>query len=261
MLWLTVPPDDQTLRIAGLSAPVDITFDGNGVPRIRAANERDAAAAIGFVHARDRMFQMELMRRAASGRLSELAGPATLALRQADARVRSGAASPRPTSRRKRPETRALLEAYAAGVNAWIARRGRFAAMEFLLFGAPDPWRPADSLMWGRSMGLLLSSNYRTELTRQSLRDKLSPARAGATVAAASAAAAAGGELTVHRSPIGPGVAGPHARQRMAARDPASSAAMPRRMAGSTRHARLGNVVRPSSQRRGTATTQRHGRA
>src|SRR4051794_36299559 len=74
------------------------------------------------------------------------------------------------------PETRALLEAYAAGVNAWIAKRGRFAAMEFLLFGAPEPWRPADSLMWGRSMGLLLSSNYRNELTRQSLRDKLSPA-------------------------------------------------------------------------------------
>src|SRR6185437_8590932 len=78
VLWLTVPPDNHTLRITGLSAPVEILFDGNGVPRIRAANETDAATALGYVHARDRMFQMELMRRAASGRLSELVGSATL---------------------------------------------------------------------------------------------------------------------------------------------------------------------------------------
>ena len=80
MLWLTVPPNNQTLRIPGLSAPVDISFDDNGVPRIRAANEQDAATALGFVHARDRMFQMDLMRRAASGRLSEIAGSAALGI-------------------------------------------------------------------------------------------------------------------------------------------------------------------------------------
>ncbi len=175
VLWMTVPPDDQTLRIPGLSAPVEITLDGNGVPRIRAANERDAAVAIGFIHARDRMFQMELMRRAASGRLSELAGPVTLAYDE-QMRVFGIGRLAEADVAAQTPETRALLEAYATGVNAWIAKRGRFAAMEFLWFGAPEPWRPADSLMWGRSMGLLLSSNYRTELTRQSLRDKLSPA-------------------------------------------------------------------------------------
>ena len=57
---------------------MDITYDADWVPRIQAASETDAAAALGFLHARDRMFQMELMRRAASGRLSEIAGPATL---------------------------------------------------------------------------------------------------------------------------------------------------------------------------------------
>src|SRR5579872_6709099 len=77
-LWLTLPPQHQQVHIAGLSAPVDISFDQDDVPRIRAASELDAAAALGFVHARDRMFQMELMRRTASGRLSELAGPAAL---------------------------------------------------------------------------------------------------------------------------------------------------------------------------------------
>ena len=174
VLWLTVPPDSQTLRIAGLSAPVEITLDGNGVPRIRAATERDAATALGFVHARDRMFQMELMRRAASGRLSELAGPATLAIDK-QMRVFGLGRLAEGDVAAQSPETRALLEAYAAGVNQWIAERGRLAAPEFLYLGPPEPWRPADSLMWGRTMGLWLSGNYRTELARQALRGKVSP--------------------------------------------------------------------------------------
>jgi penicillin amidase len=172
LLWLTLPRDNQTLHIPSLSAPVDITFDADDIPRIVAANERDAATALGFVHARDRMFQMDLMRRAASGRLSELAGPATLPIDK-QMRVFGLAHLAEDDVAAQSPEARALLEAYAAGVNAWIASRGRFAAVEFLLLGAPEPWRPADSLLWGRTMGLWLSSNYRTELTRQALRDKI----------------------------------------------------------------------------------------
>jgi len=167
-LWLTLPPRSQQARIAGLTGPVDIGFDADGIPRIRAASATDAAAALGFVHARDRMFQMELMRRAASGRLSELAGPATLGfdrtmrtlgLRQQA--VAGYAALP--------AETRAMLAAYARGVNAWIAARGRFSAPEFLVFGAPEPWEPVDSLLWGETMGLWLSFNWRTELSRLAL--------------------------------------------------------------------------------------------
>jgi penicillin G amidase len=173
VLWLTVPPDNQVLRVAGLSAPVDITIDGNGVPRISAANEKDAATALGFIHARDRMFQMELMRLAASGRLSELVGPAALPIDK-QMRVFGLARLAEGDVAAQSPETRALLEAYAAGVNAWIASRGRLSAIEFLYFGTPEPWRPSDSLLWGRTMGLWLSTNYRTELVRQALRDKVS---------------------------------------------------------------------------------------
>src|SRR5215813_7139604 len=78
LLWYSQPSADQAAAIAGLSVPVSITVDQDGVPRIRAASEIDAAAALGFLHARDRMFQLELVRRAASGRLSELVGPQTL---------------------------------------------------------------------------------------------------------------------------------------------------------------------------------------
>ncbi len=168
VLWLTLPPRSQQARIPGLAGPVDIGFDADGIPRIRAANAIDAAAALGFVHARDRLFQLELMRRAASGRLSEIAGPATLALdrsmRTLGLRRRAVADYPALPA-----ETRAMLEAYARGVNAWIAERGRFSAPEFLFLGTPEPWEPVDSLLWGQTMGLWLSLNWRTELSRQAL--------------------------------------------------------------------------------------------
>ncbi|MDR3537806.1 MAG: penicillin acylase family protein [Acetobacteraceae bacterium] len=164
-LWLTLPRNDQTAQIPGLSAPVEIGFDQDGIPRIHAATALDAAAALGFVHARDRMFQMELMRRNASGRLSEIAGPATLPLDRMmrTLGLRRHAVADLATLP---PEARAMLEAYARGVNAWIAARGRFAAPEFLVLGAPEPWDPVDSLLWGKTMGVWLSSNWRTELTR-----------------------------------------------------------------------------------------------
>jgi len=173
LLWLCAPSEKQELAIEGLSAPVNVTFDADGVPRIHAASALDGAAALGFVHARDRMFQMELMRRAASGRLSEIAGPVTLPMDR-QMRVlglRQRALADYPTLP---APTRAMLEAYARGVNAWIAARGRFSAPEFLLVGAPEKWEPVDSLLWGKTMGLWLSENWRTELSRLSLAGRLS---------------------------------------------------------------------------------------
>ena len=171
-LWLTLPRANQVARIPGLSAPVDITFDQDGVPRIRAANDLDAAAALGFVHARDRMFEMDLMRRNASGRLSEIAGPVTLPL---DRLMRTlGLRQAAEADYAALPQaTRAALQAYANGVNAWIALRGRFAAPEFLVLGRPAPWTPVDSLLWGETMGLWLSMNWRQELSRQALAGKV----------------------------------------------------------------------------------------
>ncbi len=171
-IWNTLPGSADHASIPALSAPVHIAFDADGVPRIRAANALDAAAALGFVHARDRLFQMELMRRAASGQLSEIAGSATLGIdrlmrtlglaRRAEADF---AALPAPA--------KAMLEAYARGVNAWIAAHGRFSAPEFLVLGTPAPWIGTDSLLWAKTMGLWLSGNWRTELQRLALAGKL----------------------------------------------------------------------------------------
>jgi penicillin amidase len=174
-LWLTIPPASQTATIPGLTGPVGVTFDADMVPRIQATSELDAAAALGFVHARDRLFQMELMRGAASGRLSEIAGPATLSI---DRMMRTLGLRQRAVADLAAlpADTRVMLEAYARGVNTWIEQKGRFAAPEFLLLGPPAPWQPVDSLLWAKTMGLWLSMNWRQELSRQALSGKLPPA-------------------------------------------------------------------------------------
>ncbi len=175
LFWLSLPPRDQHLSVPGLSAPVDVAFDADGIPRIRAANRLDAAAALGYVHARDRMFQMELMRRAASGRLSELFGARALPF---DREMRTLGLARRATEDYAAllPDGRSLLEAYARGVNAWTTRRGRFSAPEFIFLGPPEPWQAAQSLLWGKTMGLWLSMNWRTELARWRLAGHMSRA-------------------------------------------------------------------------------------
>lgn len=173
-VWLTLPGSAVTGRVPELSAVADVTYDADWVPRLRAGSERDAAAALGYLHARDRMFQMDLMRRAASGWLSEIAGPATLPM---DRMMRTlGLRRHAMADYTALPDdTRQLLDAYTGGVNAFIAAKGRFAAPEFLLLGAPEPWQPADCLLWAKTMGLWLSMNWRTELLRQGLADSVSP--------------------------------------------------------------------------------------
>ncbi|WP_419729293.1 penicillin acylase family protein [Lichenicola sp.] len=165
LLWNTLPPLRQALQLAGLHHPVEISLDEHGVPHITAADLVDAATAIGYVHARDRMFQMELMRRVGSGRIAELAGPGGLPIDRMTRTLglRHLAEASYPMLPR---DVRDQLDAYARGVNAAIEARGRFIAPEFLLLGRPEPWTPVDTLLWGRLMGLSLAENWHTELAR-----------------------------------------------------------------------------------------------
>jgi penicillin amidase len=174
MLYQTLPPKNLVAAIPGLSAPVQIDLDVNGVPRIRAATAEDGAAALGFMHARDRMFQMDMGRRVASGRLSEIAGSSTLRIDRT-MRILGLRRAAETELAGLKPQTRTLLEAYARGVNAWIGLEGRYAAPEFVVLGAPEPWTPVDSLLWGKTMALYLSGNWRQELSRAALLPKLSP--------------------------------------------------------------------------------------
>jgi penicillin G amidase len=175
--WLrtSLPQTTGTIALAGLSAPATIVRDDAGVPTIRAANARDAAFALGFVHAQDRLFQMDLLRRYGAGRLAEVFGEHALPADRSMRLFGLYRAAERQFAELS-PELRGVLEAYAAGVNAYIDRhRGALPPSYYLLRFTPEPWRPADSLVWGKIMALQLSDNYRSELLRARLLRKISP--------------------------------------------------------------------------------------
>ncbi|MBK1664157.1 penicillin amidase [Rhodospirillum rubrum] len=161
----------------GLSAPIDIIRDRYAIPTIRAANDRDAAFALGVVHAQDRLWQMEGMRRLGAGRMAELLGPRALPIDRF-MRTLGLHALAAETYRRMPADERAVMEAYCAGVNQIIGAKWTIPPPEFLmLLTRPEPWRPADSLVWGRLMGLWLSADWQEELVRAALAKSLSPER------------------------------------------------------------------------------------
>jgi penicillin amidase len=172
----SLPQTGGRIAVAGLLAPVRITRDADGIPTITAASDEDAAFGLGFVHAQDRLFQMELMRRYAAGRLAEIFGPEAVPV---DRMMRvlglyRAADQEMPVLSVK---LNRVLSAYAAGVNAFLAtRRGALPPEFVLLRFSPEPWRPADSLAWGKLMALQVGGNYRGELERAKLAQSLSPA-------------------------------------------------------------------------------------
>jgi len=140
-----LPQREGRASLPGLAAPAEVRFDGHGVPHVRARSAPDLSAALGWLHANDRMFQLEFLRRAGSGRLSELVGERTLD-RDIEARVLQLRSAARRMWEVIEPESRALLEAYASGVNAWIASHDL--PPDLRLFGVElEPWTPVDSLL------------------------------------------------------------------------------------------------------------------
>ena len=176
-LWLrsSLPQEEGRLVLPGLVAEARISRDGHGIPTITAASDRDAAFALGFVHAQDRLFQMDTMRRYGAGRLSEWFGAATL---RADRFTRTLGIYRAAEQQYAllAPGLRAALDAYAAGVNAYLARRQGALPPEYqLLRATPEPWRPADTLVWGKLIDLQLAANFRSELLHARLAQHLSP--------------------------------------------------------------------------------------
>jgi penicillin G amidase len=176
-LWLrsSLPQEEGRLVLPGLVAEARISRDEHGIPSITAASDRDAAFALGFVHAQDRLFQMDAMRRYGAGRLSEWFGPATLGADRFSRTLGLYRAAEQQYALLT-PELRAALDAYAAGVNAYLAQRQGPLPPEYqLLRATPEPWRPADTLVWGKLMDLQLAANFRNELLHARLAQHLSP--------------------------------------------------------------------------------------
>ena len=170
--WLgyaSLPQLTGDLQLDGLRAKVTISRDALGIPLIEAESEHDAAMALGFVHAQDRLWQMEMNRRIGAGRLAEVVGepglPVDRFLRTLGL-YRAAEAALEHLS----PEARDRLDAYAIGVNAVISDDSKPLPPEFLLLRhEPEPWQPADSLVLVKTMALSLVESWRRELTRASL--------------------------------------------------------------------------------------------
>ncbi|HVU25625.1 MAG TPA: penicillin acylase family protein [Opitutus sp.] len=171
-LRASLPLLDGPHQLRGLTASVAVTRDALGVPTIRASTRTDAARALGFLHAQDRFFQMDLLRRRAAGELAELFGKVALPLDR----------STRPHHFRELAQTvyarlpsdqRALLDQFAGGVNAGLAALGARPFEYLLLRTKPVPWRPEDSLLVVYAMTLdLQDADDTRELSLMTLRDR-----------------------------------------------------------------------------------------
>jgi len=179
-----LPPYAGRFEAKGLKAPVEILRDSHAVPHIIAGSIEDAAFGLGFVHAQDRFWQMELMRRLGQGRLSEIMPPAIVGGGIVDTdRTMRGLGLYRAASDSigaLSPAMRAILDAYAAGVNTWLANDEQAFGLELtlikLLSGGrykPERWQPADSMVWAKIMALGLDGNWRGELLRLRLAKKM----------------------------------------------------------------------------------------
>jgi penicillin amidase len=170
-----LPQTSGTLGVSGLDQPVSVARDRTGIAHITAGTAHDLFMAQGFVHAQERFWQMEVWRRIGAGRLSELFGEATLS---ADTLVRTldwRSAAARDLAAAS-PEVRSALDAYTAGVNAWLdANRGRL-GLAFLVAGLrsgaglggfqPEPWTALDSATWQKVQAFQLGGNYSVEIFR-----------------------------------------------------------------------------------------------
>jgi penicillin amidase len=175
------PQTGGELHLSGLDGPVDIYRDSYGVPHIYASSEHDLFFAQGYIHAQDRFWQMDFWRHQGAGRLSELLGDAT---RETDIFLRTLG-----WERVARQELAALdadsltmLEAYAQGVNAYLANHaGSAISLEYLFLPilnrgyTPAPWEPIHTLTWAKAMAWDLGGNMDLEIDRALLLKNLSP--------------------------------------------------------------------------------------
>ena len=171
-----LPQLDGHLQVAGVVAPVTVTRDGHGVPTIEAANLNDLFFAQGYVTAQDRLWQMDVMRRFGAGELSEILGDQTLKLDR-EQRILGLRLAARKNLELASARDHEIFDAYARGVNAFIATHGDRLPVEFrILHYAPKPWQPEDSVVIANSMVKDLNYHYFYDaLDREKILAKLGP--------------------------------------------------------------------------------------
>ncbi|MGP4113391.1 penicillin acylase family protein [Streptomyces sp. 4N509B] len=175
------PQVSGELTLDGLTAPVTVKRDANGIPQLYADSAEDLFRAQGYVHAQDRFWEMDVRRHVTAGRLSEMFGSGQV---ETDAFLRTLGwhdVARQEYENELSPETRQYLQAYTAGVNAYLDERGgaelsvEYAALGFENDYSPEPWHPVDSVAWLKAMAWDLTGNMQDEIDRSLLASRLSP--------------------------------------------------------------------------------------
>ncbi len=182
MAWLyflarsALPQLDGTVAVPGIGAKVSVTRDMQGTPTIEAGSLDDLFFAQGYVTAQDRLWQMDIMRRAAAGELSEIIGSDTLELDRAQ-RILGIQAAARSAEKNISPRDREYFDAYSRGVNAFMESHRDHLSLEFrVLQYQPRPWTVTDSLLVGARMVQDLNHSIKpAALTREKILAKLGP--------------------------------------------------------------------------------------
>jgi acyl-homoserine lactone acylase PvdQ len=171
-----LPQVDGTIHLSGLANPVIVTYDPLGVPNISAANLADLFFAQGYITAQDRLWQMDMTRRYASGELSAVLGPEYIKIDR-EQRILGLRQVAEKAAANMLPAQRAHFEAYAAGVNAYIAQHQKTLPLEFrFLTYFPHVWTVEDSVLVGLSMTEFLNHGlYKDKLQKEKFLAKLGP--------------------------------------------------------------------------------------
>jgi len=173
MLKTSLPVYEGELKTQNIKVEIKVYFDSLAVPYIFAENDEDAAFALGFLHAQERMFSMDLMRRAGEGRLSEIFGEETVPF---DKMFRTIGIyrTAEMIKEKMNPEALKLLEAYSNGVNFYINEKKNEFPFEFDVLGyEPEEWKPEHSIIIIRMMAWELNVSWWTDITFTELVQKL----------------------------------------------------------------------------------------
>lgn len=176
-VWRSLPASSAQYTVAAPLGETTVAIDANGIPAIDAKSERDLAFTVGFMHARDRLWQLEMHRRIARGELAEILGPKALGTDKF-LRTLGVHRAARAQLERMPLEARAMLQAYADGVNSYVLETMKVRPPEFVILGVqPGTWEPVDTVAWAVMMAYDLSGNWGNELLRLQLAARLPVSR------------------------------------------------------------------------------------
>jgi penicillin G amidase len=161
-----LPPESGSFIVSGIHDEVRILRDDNGVAHLSARFDSDIFFAMGYVHAQDRLWQLELQKRLSQGRLSEIFGKSAL---DTDIWIRTLEIYEAAKKSKAYLSSEAIdsLQAYTNGINAWLAKNQNHLPIEFVILDVkPEPWKVEDSLAWSKMFALDLGGNLGSELQR-----------------------------------------------------------------------------------------------